>query len=72
MLTVYTELNTAQVMQYDLTTVPIEKFESRRGPDRKSVYYAVLNLKMALEGENLGAEIWWKDTLISKVGNIVY
>lgn len=66
------ELTTAQIMQYDLTTVPLEKFESRRGPDRKTVYYAVLNLKMALEGESLGAEIWWKDTLLSKVGNIMY
>jgi len=59
-------------MPYDLSEIGLDQFESRKGPDRKWVYYAVLKLKMSLEGESLSAEVWWKDTLLAREGPIRY
>jgi hypothetical protein len=53
-------------MEYDLSTIPIVKFHCQKGVDRKLVYHAVLQLKLLLHGENLEAELWWKDILLSK------
>ena len=67
------ELKIAKVLEYDLSNIPLNEFESRRSPDRRSYYYiADLQLVMELDGEILEAAIYFKGRELVRATDVMY